>query len=97
MKTKMILDEVIDGMRVKLEVIEDAAILHDYGISHQSWRRGAMLRGRFGTERALALIDQRAEQASDRNDHDTARRWRELITAIHALTEDERLIGQRDH
>jgi hypothetical protein len=33
-------------------------------------------------ERALDLIDQRTEWAAVRNDYDTARRWRDLITAI---------------
>jgi hypothetical protein len=36
----------------------------------------------FGVGRALNLIDQRAEWAAERGDYDTARRWRELITAI---------------
>jgi hypothetical protein len=51
----------------------------------------------FGADQALGLIDQRAERAADRGDFDTARRWRTLITAIHAIQEDERIRGDSVH
>jgi hypothetical protein len=51
----------------------------------------------FGVEQALDLIDQRAERAANRGDYDTARRWRTLITAIHATQEEERLPGDETH
>jgi hypothetical protein len=43
---------------------------------------------RFGTEQALRLIDDRAWRAFRRGDDDTSRRWRDIIIAIHALTEE---------
>jgi hypothetical protein len=56
--------------------------LHEYGIPHTAWLRGVRFMRHFGVERALDLIDQRAEWAAERGDYDTARRWRDLITAI---------------
>jgi len=51
----------------------------------------------FGIEHALDLIDERAERATERGDLKTARRWRDLITAIHAIERDERLPGDEMH
>lgn len=98
MATKKILDEAIGNVRVTLKVMENhPSGLHDYGIPSQSWRRGMRFMKHFGADRALELIDQRAERAADRGDYDTARRWRTLITAIHAIQEDEHLPGQNTH
>ena len=97
MTTKKILDEVAGGLRVELEIIERDPGQHDYGIPRQSWIRGVKFMNHFGAERALELIDERAERAADRGDYDTARRWRTLITAIHAVQEDERLRGDNMH
>jgi hypothetical protein len=97
MKSKKILDDVAGGIRLTIEMYEDDPTLHDYGIPRQSWIRGVKLMKHFGAERALELIDQRAERAADRRDYDTARRWRTLITAIHAIQEDEHLSGENTH
>jgi hypothetical protein len=51
----------------------------------------------FGAELALEVIDQRAERATVRGHYETARRWRDLIVAIHAIQEDERLPGDDVH
>jgi len=95
MKIRTILD--IDVTGVRLDVIENDPYLHDYGLSPQTWLRGAKLMQHFGGERALELADQRAERAADRGDYDTARRWRDLMAAIHAIQEDERLAGDKIH
>jgi hypothetical protein len=97
MKSRKILDDVVGGLRLTIEMYEGDPTLHDYGIPRQSWIRGVKLMKHFGTERALELIDQRAERAADRGDYDTARRWRTLITAIHAIQEDEGLFGEKSH
>ena len=97
MKKKTILDEVVGDVRIEIEMIEGDPGGHDYGIPRQSWIRGAKLMKHFGAERALDLIDERAERAADRRDFETARRWRTLITAIHAIQEDERLLGENTH
>jgi hypothetical protein len=52
---------------------------------------------RFGAEKALEVIDGRAELAADRGDYDSARLWRDLIAAIHAIQEDERLPSDSLH
>ena len=76
MTIRKILDEIIGRFRVKLEVIEGEPAIRDYGIPRQAWIRGAKLMEAFGAERALVLIDERAERAADRGDYETARRWR---------------------
>ncbi len=97
MKVRKILDEVIGSLHIKMEMIEGESQEHDYGIPRQSWFRGVKLMKHFGAERALELIDQRAEKAADRKDFETARRWRALITAIHAIQENERVLGENSH
>ena len=97
MKKTIVLDDVIGRAHVKLEVLEGDPDLHDYGIPRQAWIRGVKFMNHFGAERALELIDERAERASERGDFDTARRWRTLITAIHAVQEDEPLAGDNQH
>ena len=97
MTTKKYLDEQIGRFRILLESIEGPAQLHDYGIPRAAWLRAIKLMGRYGPDEALGLIDQRAEAAAERRDFETARRWRELITAIHAMQEDELLPGDRKH
>jgi hypothetical protein len=97
LRVKKILDDVIGDFRIKLEVIEGGPGLHDYGIPRQSWLRGVRFMKHFGAERALELIDQRAEKEADRGDYGSSRRWRTLITAIHAVQEDELLLGEKRH
>jgi hypothetical protein len=97
MKSRKILDEIIGRLHVTMEVIEGEPTIHDYGIPRQAWIHGVKLMEHFGAEQALYLIDERAERATDRGDYDSARRWRDLITAIHTIQEDERLFGERTH
>lgn len=97
MKRRKILDEVVSNVRIMLELMEADAGIHDYGIPRQAWLRGVKFMQHFGAEQALELIDRRAERAAERGDYDTARRWRDLITAIHAVQEDERLPGDNVH
>jgi len=95
MVVKKILDEGVGDFRLKMEVIEGQPGPHDYGIPRQSWIRGVRFMKHFGVERALDLVDERAERAAHRGDYETAKRWRTLITAIHAIQEDERLLGEK--
>jgi hypothetical protein len=97
MKTKKTLDTIIRGVRITIEEIEGDLGFHAYGIPRMAWIRGVKLMNHYGSEKALDLIDQRAERAADRGDYETARRWRSLITAIHAIEEDEHLLGDKMH
>lgn len=97
MKKKELLDERMGEFRLRLEIIEGDPGPHDYGISRQSWIRGIKLMNHYGATRALEIIDERAERAAGRGDYDTSRRWRDLITAIHAIEEDERVAGDNVH
>ena len=97
MKSKKILDETIGDFRIILEVIERDPVFHDYGLPRQSWVRGVKFMKHFGSDRALQLVDERAERAAHRGDYETARRWRTLITAMHAVQENERLFGEGLH
>jgi hypothetical protein len=97
-KVKKILNLEEGNFRVLIEVLEgEDGGLHDYGIPRRAWLRAAQFITRFGTERALEVIDQRAERAADRGDFETSRRWRELITAIHAMQDNELLPGDEIH
>jgi hypothetical protein len=98
MKSRETLDTMTGHVRATVEVIEgEPATIHDYGIPRQAWIRGVKLMKHFGSDKALGLIDQRAERAADRGDYEAARRWRELIIAIHAIEADERLLGDNVH
>ena len=97
MKTRKTFHEVVGKVRITVESIDGDPGVHDYGIPRQSWVRGIRFMQHFGAERALELIDARAERAADRGDFQAARRWRTLITAIHAVMEDERLLGEKSH
>ena len=97
MATRKLLDWRDENFRVLLEVIDAGGGLHDYGISRQAWHRAVNFIKHYGPDRALEVIDQRAERAADRRDFETSRRWRELIVAIHALQEEEQLPGDNIH
>jgi hypothetical protein len=97
MTVRKILDKFVGEFHVKLEMIESEPGVHDYGIPHTAWIRGVRFMDHFGAERALELIDQRAERAADRRDYDSDRRWRDLIVAIHAMQEEEHLPGDKTH
>jgi hypothetical protein len=97
-KIKKILDVDVGGFHVVMETFEeDRAGPHDYRISRRAWVRAIEFIRRFGVEGALEVIDERAMRAGDRRDFETSRRWRELITAIHAMTEEEQLPGENTH
>src|ERR1041385_3397263 len=97
MRFRRTVDERVGSLRITIEVSEGAALPHDCGIPDQSWRRGARFINHFGPDRALEVVDERAERAAGRGDYATAARWRTLITAIHAMTEGESLPGERQH
>jgi len=97
MKKTKLLDEQVGRFHILLETMQDKARLHDYGIPRTAWTRAIKFMNHFGPEKALDVIDRRAERAGDRGDYETARRWRTLITAIHAMTEEEHLPGDGTH
>lgn len=96
-KIKKLLDETVGDVSLKLEVIEAEPGLHDYGVNRMAWLRGVKFMNNYGADQALELIDERAIRTADRGDYDTVRRWRTLITAIHAMQEDEQLPGNNTH
>jgi hypothetical protein len=97
MKSRKILDETMGSFRILLEAIEGDRGIHDYGLPRMTWMRAVRLIKQYGLDEALDVIDERAERASDRGDFETARRWRTLIAAIHAIESDERLLGDNVH
>src|SRR5262249_2679824 len=86
-------------VRLIIESFEnDEPSLHDYGLKRSaSWLRAVKFMKHFGSAEALRLIDSRAERAIERGDLATCERWRTLITAIHAVEEDELSLGDRLH
>lgn len=61
------------------------------------WRRAARLVTDLGVEPALVRMDERAERSLDRGDVASACRWRDLMTAVHSMSEEERLGREADH
>jgi hypothetical protein len=53
-----------------------------------AWRRASRLIDRYGTDGALALLDERAERCVDRRDLASAVRWRNVMAAIHAVSSE---------
>lgn len=97
-KIKKLLDVDEGDFHIVLETFEeDRPGLHDYGISRRAWVRAIEFIRHFGVEDALEVIDERVMRAGDRRDFETSRRWRDLIIAIHAMTEEERLPGENTH
>lgn len=88
----------IGNVRLTIEsIIDDAYRLHDYGLSDSMWRRGARFIAKYGPDRALELIDGRAERAFRRADMRTCMRWRDVMAAIHAISDEEPLLTDRIH
>jgi hypothetical protein len=97
-KIKKLLDVDRRNFHIVLEALEEDCLgLHDYGIPRRAWIKAIKFIRHFGVEDALEVIDERAMRAGNRRDFETSRRWRELITAIHAMTEEERLPGENTH
>ncbi len=86
-----------EDLGVVVQLWESTAKLRNPAIKKQTWLRACHFINLFGIEQALDIIDQRAERAADRKDWQTAARWRTLITAIHALEDDERFPAESSH
>lgn len=83
-------DFVVGKYDVTIEsIVDDASRLHDYGFSRSTWYRGANLMRRLGSDRALELMDERADRALARGDLAMCHKWRDLMGVIHAIESDE--------
>ncbi len=78
-------------------MIDYSSQLHDYGFSRSTWHRGVRLMERFGSDRALELMDSKAERAFERGDLVTCSKWRDLMGVIHAVVADEPQPNDRIH
>jgi hypothetical protein len=94
MKIRQLWDEQTGRVRIRLQEIRGDGKPPEYPITRTTWARAIRIRNKFGSERALELIDERAWRAFERHDDGTSRRWRNLIIAIHAMEEDELLPGE---
>lgn len=90
MKSRKILESRIGDMRVTLEEISVEvahAMPHDYGLSRSAWRYGARMLDTRSIDEALSILDARAERCIERRDFDSAKRWRAVMAAVHAIGE----------
>lgn len=88
----------VGAVKVSVELYEnDESRLHDYGLTPATWRRAAKFLKVLGGDKALDLMDERAERALVRGDFDTCERWRNLMAAIHAIEEGTPLASDRVH
>ena len=76
---------------------DDTPGFHDYGLSRPVWIRACSIMSRHGFERALSIMDAKAERAFDRGDLATCVRWRALMAAVHAIGSDDPLPCDRVH
>lgn len=98
MKVRRILDFETEDARAIIEIFEsENPALHDYGLPREDWVRAIKLMKSFGFEKVLDMIDARAERLAERGDLKVCVRLRGLITAIHAMTEQELLPGDKIH
>lgn len=78
-------------------IVDDVSRLHDYGFSRSTWYRGANLMRRLGSDRALELMDAKADRALSRGDLAMCHKWRDLMAVIHAIESDEPQPTDRVH
>jgi hypothetical protein len=69
--------------------VDKTSRLHDYGFSSSTWRRGANLMRRFGSDRALELMDAKADRALAGGHLEMCHKWRDLMAVIHAIEYEE--------
>lgn len=84
-------------MRVRATASEGQSTPPECPVGRTTWKRALRLLKKFGPDRALELIDQRAWKAFERGDDNTSRRWRDLMIVIHAAQEDEQLPWESRH
>ncbi|BAV46778.1 Long-chain-fatty-acid CoA ligase [Mesorhizobium loti] len=78
-------------------VVDRESRLHDYGFEKATWHRGVRIMQRYGSDKALELMDERADRALARNDVKRCHRWRDLMAVIHAIENDEPQPTDRVH
>lgn len=78
-------------------IVNDESRLHDYGIRRSAWFRGLRIMNKYGAEEALERLDERANRCYERKDIPMCYRLRDLMVAIHAMTEDEVQPNDRVH
>lgn len=92
MRTKKIFEGLIGGSLVSMDEISvpgKPSIPHDYGVSRTAWRCGMRMLDKAEVDDALFILDERAERCIARRDLASARRWRAVMAAIHAMADDE--------
>ena len=94
---KKLLDIRAGQARMRLFKFENPSGPHIYPIPPSAWRRAIALVKVMGSEAARYKIDERAMRAYDRGDSNTARRWRDLLVAIHAIELETPLGGEPVH
>ncbi|WP_256752330.1 hypothetical protein [Mesorhizobium sp. Mes31] len=70
-------------------MVDSTSRLHDYGFGRETWYRGVKMMQRYGSDKALELMDDRADRALARSDIVTCQKWRDLMAVIHAIENDE--------
>lgn len=78
-------------------IMDKTSRLHDYGFNRSTWHRGANLMRRLGSDRALELMDARADRALASGHLATCHKWRDLMAVIHAIESDEPQPTDRVH
>lgn len=87
----------VGHVTVRIESIGGNRGAVDWAPPPSDWRRAVRLIERLGVEGSLNAMDQRAERALCNGRVAVAVRWRNLMVAVHMLSREERLHGERDN
>lgn len=87
----------VGNATARIELLPGNGTAAEWGPSPRAWRRAARFVDALGADAALHVMDARAERALLAGRVATAVAWRELMVAVHRMSREERLDGERDH
>lgn len=82
---------------VRIEMIPGEGAVCEWDPPPRTWRRASRFVDLLGPDKALELMDERAERAMFDGRPEAALLWRDLMVAVHRMSREERLGDERDH
>ncbi|WP_449409272.1 hypothetical protein [Methylobacterium komagatae] len=87
----------VGNVTVRIELLPGNGAAAEWQPSLRAWKRAARFVEALGADAALHVMDARAERALVAGRVTSAVAWRELMVAVHRMSREERLNGERDH
>ena len=85
------------NITARIEVIGGSGTAGEWNPPARTWRRASRFVDALGADAALYAMDERAERALLAGRLTTAVAWRDLMVAVHRMSREERIVGERDH